>query len=124
MGKYRQIGIKVFIFLLILPFLTITDFYPFMRFGMFAEPIKTGNQLELYRLAAKREQNIQFLDTDGLGLSEGQFNYISRTYVHTHRSQELLRIFWGEIKLPKDSLFLVRIHGQPLDSSIVAKYAL
>ena len=123
MGRYRHIGIKVFIFLLILPFLTITDFYPFMRFGMFAEPIRTYAQLETYRLGIFKNKSIQIVNMDSLGLSEGKFNYLARTYIHTHRQNQLLRTFWGKLSQEKDSLYLFKIHGMPLDTHIVTRFA-
>ena len=35
----------LFLAFLFLPFLFLTNFYPFMRFGMFAEPIRTSNPI-------------------------------------------------------------------------------
>ena len=123
MERYRHLGIKVFIFLLILPFLTITDFYPFMRFGMFAEPIRSYEQLETYRLGVFKNNTVQMVNMDSLGLSEGKFNYLARTYVHTHKENQLLRIFWDKLSKDKDSLYLFKIHGVPLDTHRVARFA-
>ena len=124
MGKYRHIGIKVFIFLLILPFLTITDFYPFMRFGMFAEPIKSNNQLEIFYLGFKKADKVKIVKTDFLGLSEGQFNYLARDYYYKGKTSQLLETFWPKPPLQKDSLFLIKLQGNPSDTIIVGKYSI
>lgn len=95
-----------------------------MRFGMFAEPIKSNNQLEIFYLGIKKAENVKMIKTDFLGLSEGQFNYLARDYYYKGRTTQLLETFWTKIPLQKDSLFLIKLLGNPSDTIIVGKYSI
>ena len=43
--KAKNSSPLLFLAFLFLPFLLLTNFYPFMRFGMFAEPIRTDTPI-------------------------------------------------------------------------------
>ncbi len=75
------------------PFILLTDVYPFFRFGMFAEPVKRTIQTEIFSLRA----------VDG----KGQYQYISPANLRMGSLSYLMRNYYyrGEVQL-----FLNRIH--------------
>ncbi|MFN3316690.1 MAG: hypothetical protein ACK40K_07745, partial [Raineya sp.] len=79
-----------FLFLLWLPFLLLTDFYPFLRFGMFAEPIRPTSQ-EKFVLYTQKNKKLEKYNTYLWGLDESVFNYLARKYYYQKKLD-----FFGE----------------------------
>ena len=84
--------IGVFLLLVWLPFLLLTDLYPFLRFGMFAEPIRAETSQETFGIYIERNKKLEKYNTYLWGLDEGVFNYLARKYYYQKRLD-----FLGEI---------------------------
>jgi hypothetical protein len=72
------------------PFVLLTDLYPFFRFGMFAEPVREAIQMEQFAvryIAAGQGQ--QVLTPEQLGISS--LAYLMRNYYYRNQSVEFLR---------------------------------
>ena len=80
-----------FLCLLTLPFIFIKTFFPFYRFGMFAEPVKTEIQLEKFQI--RYQQNQAWVRIEGIefGLSKSVFATLMRKAYYQHQEVELLR---------------------------------
>ena len=74
---------------LIVPFVFITDLFPFVRFGMFAEPIKSNIQTENFMVYATNKNKERFLVNPRLfGSNENSFLYLCRNYYYRNQLQE------------------------------------
>jgi hypothetical protein len=89
MQKRLFITIILF-FWFFIPFILITDFYPFFRFGMFAEPIKKEIQQEkLFIFLHYSSKDSTLFKSQDFGLDEYHFNYILR-YSYYQNKMEVL----------------------------------
>ena len=73
---------------LLVPFILITDIFPFLRFGMFAEPIKKNIQTEkfiLYKTNAIGERSI--FEPEAIGINPNTFYYLCRNYYYRNESK-------------------------------------
>lgn len=68
--------------LITLPFILVTDLFPFMRFGMFAEPIKHQVQQEEFRVYLQKNDSTSILNPVEIGFEEHTYEYISRNYFY------------------------------------------
>ena len=80
----------LFVLLLWLPFVLMTDLFPFMRFGMFAEPVKTTRQTEFFIITLKRGNNEKVIDPITSGIPVQTLNYLARNSYYQQRADELL----------------------------------
>jgi hypothetical protein len=72
---------------LLVPFILITDIFPFLRFGMFAEPIKKNIQTEkfiLYQTNTTGERSI--FNPETIGINPNTFYYLCRNYYYRNES--------------------------------------
>ncbi|GAB4128513.1 MAG: hypothetical protein OHK0045_02790 [Raineya sp.] len=65
-----------------LPFLFLTDFYPFLRFGMFAEPIQPKTSQETFEIYTEENQKLAKYNTYLWGLDAEVFNYLARKHYY------------------------------------------
>ena len=66
---------------LLAPFILITDFFPFLRFGMFAEPIKKDIQTEKFIVYKTDLQGSDSLfNPEEIGINPNTFLYLCRNY--------------------------------------------
>ncbi|HVD98127.1 MAG TPA: hypothetical protein VNB90_07965 [Cytophagaceae bacterium] len=73
---------------LLVPFVLITDIFPFMRFGMFAEPITRSVQTEkfvIYQLDATGNKNL--LHPERIGINPNTFYYLCRNYFYRNEAE-------------------------------------
>lgn len=72
-----------------IPFILLTDFFPFFRFGMFAEPVKQAIQMEQFAIRyTNNRQQTHLLDLSKVGLSSA--TYLMRNYFYRNQSKRLL----------------------------------
>lgn len=74
---------------LLVPFILITDIFPFLRFGMFAEPIKKNIQTEkflIYQTDTSGRRTL--LDPDKIGINPNTFYYLCRNYIYRNETKE------------------------------------
>lgn len=102
--KLHSISIKelaIFFVLMgfILPFIFLRDFYPFYRFGMFAEPVKQAVQKELFiiQFTDSKYQN-KIFEAENYGWNKDTFTYLKRNYFYREESQKLLQIIKDKLK--------------------------
>jgi len=77
---------------LFIPFITLTDFFPFLRFGMFAEPIQTNVQTEQFHVFTLNRQNEKKpIDLSTLGISENTFLYLCRNYYYRKETTDFFK---------------------------------
>lgn len=78
-------------FLILLPFILVSNFYPFFRYGMFAEPIKQGKKLEKFEIYYTTKENKKYtFSSQKIGFRNGHFQYIVRNYYYQGKSHFLL----------------------------------
>ena len=78
--KTKNRIIVLFLVLLFIPFLTLTNFYPFMRFSMFAEPARAKAVPTTYFLKINTKINTEFIHQD-----------LFHQLVHEHKSTNNLK---------------------------------
>ena len=77
--------------LMTLPFIFIRSFYPFYRFGMFAESITTDNKIEKFLIYYKNSKGIKTLFyAPDIGINVSTFEYVKRNYFYGNQSKKLL----------------------------------
>jgi hypothetical protein len=89
--KFKIRIILTLLTLVFLPFIFITDFFPFMRFGMFAEPVKTDVQMEYFKVYVKDSLKISPLEPSELKISENNIFYLCRNYYYRGESDLFLK---------------------------------
>lgn len=67
---------------LIIPFILITDFFPFLRFGMFAEPIKKDVQTEQFLVYQTNNKRKTLFNPELIGINPNTFHYLCRNYYY------------------------------------------
>ncbi len=72
---------------LILPFILITDFFPFLRFGMFAEPIKKDIQTEQFIVYETKHNTKIIFNPEKIGINPNTFHYLCRNYYYRNEMQ-------------------------------------
>ncbi len=69
-----------------IPFLLMTDLFPFMRFGMFAETVQSIPQQEKFDVTiSSPDGTIQSLGDRQIGLDDSHLNYLCRIYYYNHQ---------------------------------------
>ncbi len=72
-----------FLIMSCVPFVLMTDLFPFMRFAMFAETIKNTPQKEKFSLLiVLPDGHNELLSDRQIGLDESHLNYLVRTYFY------------------------------------------
>ena len=74
-----------------LPFILVTDFYPFFRFGMFAEPVRNATQVEEFVIEANTQGRYQALSPELTGLHSSNLFYLYRAYYYQGKADLLLK---------------------------------
>jgi hypothetical protein len=78
--------------LALIPFVLLTDLFPFFRFGMFAEPVRSSIQTELFQIITINNQGKEeVFNPDKLGINSVDFNYLCRSYYYRNEGETLLR---------------------------------
>ncbi len=73
---------------LLLPFVLITDIFPFLRFGMFVEPIKNEVQTEkfiLYKIDKTGKKEL--FNQEEIGINPNTFYYLCRNYYYRNQME-------------------------------------
>ena len=118
----------LFILLLWLPFVLLTDLFPLMRFGMFAEPVKSEQQTEFFAVFTRNnQQQDELLASTTYGIPLQTFNYLARNYVYLRKSELLLsKIANSKNIAPATTLILkkivVKIPNNRKDTTHIASY--
>ncbi|MDB5258388.1 MAG: hypothetical protein JWM14_3083 [Chitinophagaceae bacterium] len=74
-----------FLIMSFIPFILMTDLFPFMRFGMFAETVQSTPQKEKFSLQIHLPNGRnESLSERQIGLDESHLNYLARTYFYNH----------------------------------------
>ena len=86
----KNIIIIIFFISILVPFIMINNTYPFFRYGMFAEPVHHTNHFEHFVILYTDELNEEYsFSSTSIGLNEGHFNYIIRSYYYQGKIQQL-----------------------------------
>ncbi|WP_020531340.1 hypothetical protein [Flexithrix dorotheae] len=94
----REITIFLVISGFLLPFIFLRDFYPFYRFGMFAEPVQYKAQKELFIIQFKDKNNqTRTFNAENYGWNKDTFTYLTRNYFYRKESKKLLGIIKEKI---------------------------
>lgn len=76
--KMKKIVLLSIFFWIIIPFVLISDFYPFFRFGMFSEPIQSNIQTEQFVIMIATNTTKKIVNSDEVDLGEQHFQYLIR----------------------------------------------
>lgn len=93
MSKRSKTLITWLTFLLILlPFVLVTDLFPFLRFGMFAEAQPTGtDSLQVFMITYTNSQNQQILfDPEKYAFNQQAFQHLARNYFSRNEAKTML----------------------------------
>ncbi len=97
----KKVIIWGMLLLMWIPFILMTDLYPFFRFGMFAEPIKQAVQLEQFAIRYKDAGgNLHVVSPLQVGI--GSLPYLMRNYYYRNESVQLL-----------NHIHTIYVHKQP-----------
>ena len=77
---------------LTLPFIFQTTFYPFFRFGMFAEPVRSDIQEERFILMrTSASGKITPYVPENVGIGKNKLDYLLRNYYYRSETQQLIQ---------------------------------
>jgi hypothetical protein len=114
--RYRNTVIISFLVLILVPFVLLTDLYPFMRFGMFAEPIKKELQTETFFVKLHTSLGSTIYDPTMDGLDESIFQYLARNHYYRNQSALFLQKLPLGILVGVDKATLYRVVNRPGDN--------
>jgi hypothetical protein len=78
--------------LALIPFVLLTDLFPFFRFGMFAEPLKSSIQTELFQVITISDKGKEeVFNPDKMGINSADFNYLCRNYYYRREGEIFLK---------------------------------
>ena len=87
----KQIVYSISFFLVLLPFILMTDLFPFLRFAMFAEPVEKIKNAEMF-FVTNTVQGKEFrFNPEKYELQEESFQYLLRNYFYRGQSEALLK---------------------------------
>jgi hypothetical protein len=85
-------GVTISITILaLIPFVLLTDLFPFFRFGMFAEPLKSAIQTESFHVTIVHDGREEIFDPQETGVNSTDFNYLCRNYFYRKEGEIFLR---------------------------------
>lgn len=122
MLRYRVLVALMVLLGLLLPFVLQQTFYPFFRFGMFAEPVTREIQQEVFRLAGVRTDSGMDMEiSEYTGIRRSNLDYLLRNYYYRDEADLFLRKAAGLMPTthPFDTIVILRM--LPEDTSIVAR---
>jgi hypothetical protein len=91
-GKIKNIVIPAMLIAITLPFIVLTDLFPFLRFGMFAEPIKPQTYIESFEISyIKPNQKEIIVQPESLGIEKHFFPYIARNHFYRNEAKSFLQ---------------------------------
>jgi hypothetical protein len=124
----QKIVIGIMLTAIIVPFVLLTDIYPFFRFGMFAEPVTRDIQMEQFAIRyIHQNQSTHIVDPAEVGL--GSLSYLMRNYYYRQQSDTFLQHIHQLYSNKADvkEWQLLRMTGSPQqpaqpDTAIVARF--
>ena len=87
MNKTARYFCWFLIFAFAVPFVLQRTIFPFYRFGMFAEPLTSHTQLELFWV----EEGGKEFDSEEIGLLHSNWNQLMRNYHYRNEGEKLLQ---------------------------------
>jgi hypothetical protein len=113
----RNYIIVIFLLCCWIPFVLITDLFPFMRLGMFAEPIKEDFQTERFQVRVYEGGQMHVYDPSFDGTDASVLHYLARNHYYRNQTDLFLQKLKVERHYPKaDSVLLIRF-TQPFKHS-------
>jgi hypothetical protein len=106
----RNIIIIFFLAMSFIPFMLITDLFPFMRFGMFAETIQDAAQKEIFQISVvKADGSVEPLSKRQIAMDNSHLNYLARTYFYNNRIEVLSEaLTQSGLLLPNEKLLITQ----------------
>ncbi len=106
----RNIIIFCFLTLSFIPFLLLTDIFPFMRLGMFAEPVKENPQKELFSVEIeKADGTIESLSKRQETMDDSHLNYLTRKYYYQNNMSFLIdKLMKSDFIKPDEHLIITQ----------------
>jgi len=74
----------------LVPFVMVRTFFPFYRYGMFAEPPTTEAQKEEFVILYEDENGLHEFYAPNVGINAANFTYLKRNYFYRKQSEVLL----------------------------------
>ncbi|MDF9797193.1 hypothetical protein OKW21_002456 [Catalinimonas alkaloidigena] len=111
------------IFALFFPFIMQQTFFPFFRFGMFAEPVTRKIQTETFHLIGVNEKGmVEKQLGEKVGVDQSKLNYLLRNYYYRGEADKFTKQFYQLLPedLHVDTVLVLR--SMLNDSSIIARY--
>ena len=113
------------LFLLLFPFVLQQTFFPFFRFGMFAEPVTRTIQKEQFKLVGEDQQDSLYTDISKFtGIKKSRMDYLLRNYYYRDEVDFFLKESAELLpeEIPFETLILLRILDD--DTTVVDSYGL
>jgi hypothetical protein len=90
MHGFKTLIYIISLVLVLLPFILVTDLFPFFRFGMFAEPVKTKVQTEKFLVTFEKNGKRYVFNPKKYELPDETFQYLARNYYYRKQGSLLL----------------------------------
>jgi hypothetical protein len=95
---------------LLIPFILITDIFPFLRFGMFAEPVKKAIQTERFVVLQTDLLGRQTIfNPENIGINPNTFHYLCRNYYYRNETSLLADKIFASSTSPVSRIVILQI---------------
>lgn len=109
-STFKNRVLLIAVILLFIPFMLITDIFPFMRFGMFAEPVRKEIQTETFLLFDPESKEI--VDPKNLGFHGSSFQYLARNYFYRNESKVFMSKL-AKTHVKGQNIYLLKVNFPP-----------
>ena len=125
-SKLKYSIITIALVLVVLPFVLLTDLFPFLRFAMFAEPLRREVQKEKFIVTYLINNKESEFDPKKAGIGDNTFYYLARNYYYRKEATIFLEKTSKLTSVPTKEWKLKRITftTSTSDTNTVARLAL
>lgn len=109
-STFKNRVLLIAVILLFIPFMLITDIFPFMRFGMFAEPVRKEVQTEIFLLFD--QENKEIVDPKSLGFHGSSFQYLARNYFYRNETNKFMSKL-AKMDVKGEYIYLLKVSFPP-----------
>jgi hypothetical protein len=90
--KIKNFIIPALLIAITIPFVLQTDLFPFLRFGMFAEPIQPQTEFETFEVSYVDRSNKEVIvSSKSFGIEKHFFPYLARNHYYRNESDLFLK---------------------------------
>jgi hypothetical protein len=120
-NKLRNIIIVSSMLMFIVPFISISNLYPFMRFGMFAEKVEPTKGIEIFEVQFPNKDKA--ISQDAIAIPPHMLSYLIRNYYYKGQIKKCaINLYQLTDKKTTIELYKLTIINQKKNKNLIYRY--